>query len=195
MNRIEKFFVNNTRTQRSRVERARDLLQRADLADARNYLEIGCGAGAVTHFAASSLGLDATGVDLDPDQIALARRQYGSVERATFIEADAAQLQFADAQFDVVLSFMTTHHIAELDGALSEIRRVLRPGGYFAYSDIFLAGPIAWFGGLLGHEYELPPSDKMIARLRQHDLEPVWATRPDGRFNGTYTALYRRRDA
>ena len=45
--------------------------------------------------------------------------------------ADVQQLPFGDAQFDVVAAMWMLYHVPDLDRALAEIRRVLRPGGLF----------------------------------------------------------------
>ena len=44
-------------------------------------------------------------------------------------QMDATALQFPDASFDIVYTFGVLHHIPEVDGAVAQIRRVLKPGG------------------------------------------------------------------
>jgi SAM-dependent methyltransferase len=51
---------------------------------------------------------------------------------ATLMEADAQQLPFGDAEFDVVVSNFGVMHVPDQPRALREVRRVLRPGGRFA---------------------------------------------------------------
>jgi SAM-dependent methyltransferase len=191
MSGIEKFFVNNKRRQRSRVELARKLLGAVDLAGAVEYLEIGCGTGAVSRYAATELQLDATGVDIDPEQIAVAEHNASAISNIRFLEADAARLPFEDGRFDIVLSFMATHHITELASALAEIKRVLKPGGYFVYSDIFLPGPIAFMGSVFGHGYHLPPSDRLMSDLADAGFEAIRTSRPAGKFYGHLEVTYR----
>ncbi|MGI8805235.1 MAG: class I SAM-dependent methyltransferase [Thermoleophilaceae bacterium] len=48
-------------------------------------------------------------------------------------EAEAAELPFADASFDLVLGHAVLHHLPDLDAAFAEFRRVLRPGGTLAF--------------------------------------------------------------
>jgi ubiquinone/menaquinone biosynthesis C-methylase UbiE len=51
----------------------------------------------------------------------------------TTATCEAAELPFEDASFDVVFGHAVLHHLADLDGAFREFRRVLRPGGVLAF--------------------------------------------------------------
>jgi cyclopropane fatty-acyl-phospholipid synthase-like methyltransferase len=88
-------------------------------------LELGCGAGMLALLKRKDVTL--TGVDLS-DECALAARRNGYDE--TF-RAELSHLPFADASFDYVVSLDVLGHIEsqEKDAVLSEITRVLRPGG------------------------------------------------------------------
>jgi ubiquinone/menaquinone biosynthesis C-methylase UbiE len=192
MGKLEKLVVNSKGRQRSRVEQARRMLASVPLEGARDYLEVGCGTGAVTRFAASELGLRAIGIDIDPEQIATARSEAAGVASVRFAEADAARLPFEDGSFDVVLSFMATHHIGDPDAALGEVARVLRPGGQFVYADILLPAAVARVGRVLGHGYRLPRSEGLLASLAAAGFATVWASRTGERFYGKYEAVLRR---
>jgi SAM-dependent methyltransferase len=95
-------------------------------------LEVGCGPGHLAIRMARQLGLDVTG--LDPAMIEVAR---ANAERAAdddrrqpaFVLGDVASLPFQDASFDLVVSTLSMHHWADPRAGLSEIGRVLRPGG------------------------------------------------------------------
>jgi len=56
-----------------------------------------------------------------------------------FARAGAAALPFADASFDVVVACLVFEHVDDLDEAIAEVARVLRPGGTFCF---FLNHPI-----------------------------------------------------
>lgn len=91
-------------------------------------LEIGCGTGCdLLQFARN--GADATGVDITPMHLELARQRVGSL--AKVLEADARKLPFPDASFDYVYSHGVLHHSDEPRRVVDEIFRVLRPGGRF----------------------------------------------------------------
>jgi ubiquinone/menaquinone biosynthesis C-methylase UbiE len=103
------------------------------VADAR-VLEVGCGPGHLSIRLARQLGLDVTGLDLDPAMIEVARanaeRAGGDAEPpAAFVVGDVAALPFPDGTFDLVVSTLSMHHWADPSAGLSEIGRVLRPGG------------------------------------------------------------------
>lgn len=96
--------------------------------DGKRVLDYGCGAGygsaAIAEYAAS---VDA--VDVAADAIAYARARHVR-ENLRFDTIDAAaRLPYADASFDVVLSFQVFEHVAAPAPYLDEIRRVLVPGG------------------------------------------------------------------
>jgi ubiquinone/menaquinone biosynthesis C-methylase UbiE len=89
----------------------------------REVLEVGCGTGLVLR-ALAPLASRAVGVDLSPRMLARARERGLSV-----VEGSATALPFADASFDIAVSFKTLPHVPDLARALSEMARVVRPGG------------------------------------------------------------------
>lgn len=97
-------------------------------------LDIGTGAG---HTAA---GLAATGalvIGLDPARGMLdaARERYGHLANLGFVEASGDATGFEDDAFDIVTARHTLHHHTDPAATLSEIARVLRPGGRFVLVD------------------------------------------------------------
>jgi ubiquinone/menaquinone biosynthesis C-methylase UbiE len=54
-----------------------------------------------------------------------------------FMQMDAAHMDFADASFDAVCIVNSLHHLADLPGALAEMNRVLKPGGYFIIIEMY----------------------------------------------------------
>ncbi len=94
-----------------------------------DVLDVGCGQGIdVVQYARA--GARATGVDLTPRHVELARAHSSALGLdVSIIEGDAENLPFADASFDRVLSNGVLHHTPNIERALAEIHRVLRPGG------------------------------------------------------------------
>jgi len=103
----------------------------ADFAGARGLrvLEIGCGLGTDgVRFAKA--GADYTGIDLTDAAIELARKRFElSGLRGELRVSDAENLDFADESFDLVYSHGVLHHTPDIARAVSEIHRVLKPGG------------------------------------------------------------------
>src|SRR5262249_53583435 len=75
-------------------------------------------------------GARATGVDLTPRHVELARVHLAALGLDAAIElGDAEVLPFPDSSFDRVSSNGGLHHTPDMPAALSEVHRVLRPGG------------------------------------------------------------------
>ena len=117
-------------TARATVQAVPTLLAAARVRPFTRLLDIAAGPGYAAG-AAAALGLEAVGVDVSDDMIAIARlRQPG----ADFVLGDAASLPFADESFDVAVCNFGHLHFAEPARAIAEARRVLRPGGRHAFS-------------------------------------------------------------
>jgi SAM-dependent methyltransferase len=102
--------------------------------DGARVLDVGCGPGHLSIRMARQLGWDVTGLDLDPEMLEVARANAertadDELRRPTFVLGDVASLSFPDASFDLVVSTLSMHHWADTRAGLSEIGRVLRPGG------------------------------------------------------------------
>ena len=99
-----------------------------------DVLEIGAGTGAnLPHYGASVERLVATEPDryMIPKLRERARRDRpGSLE---IVESEADRLPFADATFDAVVSTLVLCSVPDLDRALTEAKRVLKPGGRFVF--------------------------------------------------------------
>ena len=92
-------------------------------------LDLGCGDGQIAR-AIASTGATVVGVDPTTNQIDVAAARAGG---PAFAQAGAGALPFADASFDGVIACLVFEHIDDVDGALSEVARVLRSGGRFTF--------------------------------------------------------------
>ncbi len=94
----------------------------------KRVLDYGCGSGYGTARIATSAA-KVVGVDVADDAIAHARGNFGGGNLSFATIDPSAPLAFEDASFDVVLSFQVFEHVNDTARYLSEIRRVLVPGG------------------------------------------------------------------
>jgi len=115
--------------------RFRKALALADVRPGQCVLDIGCGRGELVTRCAG-LGAFATGIDYSEAAVAIARDALAGhpadvQERAAFVLMDARSLELTDASFDTVFMTDVVEHLtpSELAAALTEARRVLRPGG------------------------------------------------------------------
>ena len=99
----------------------------AALEPARHALDLGCGSGAVS---ASVPAERLTIADVSAVALARARRAVPEAE-AVELEPDA-ELPFADGAFDLVVCTETLEHVRDVQLLMSEVRRVLEPGGRLA---------------------------------------------------------------
>ncbi len=90
-------------------------------------LVVGCGNGTEAAVFSRLFGVRATGIDLG-SHFAFAP---SAMEVADLLIGDATELPFADASFDFLFSHHTLEHIVDCSRALSEMQRVLVPGGSF----------------------------------------------------------------
>jgi demethylmenaquinone methyltransferase/2-methoxy-6-polyprenyl-1,4-benzoquinol methylase len=95
-------------------------------------LDACCGTGDLA-LAAELEGGVVTGLDFSPRMLERARAKSGSVE---WVEGDLLALPFADASFDAATVGFGVRNVADLELALRELRRVLRPGGRLAILEI-----------------------------------------------------------
>lgn len=103
--------------------------------EGKEVLEVGCGAGGGAQFMARHYQpKSVTGVDLVEANIAEAKTRE-SLPVLTFALGDATALTFADESFDVVVNIESSHCYSSIEKFLSEVKRVLRPGGLFLYAD------------------------------------------------------------
>src|SRR5690242_16731951 len=95
-------------------------------------LDVGCGPG---FYVADllELGATVTGVGSSPAMLAMARRRAPG---ARLLEGAATRLPVADGAFDRALSVQVFEYVADVEGALAELGRVLRPGGRLLIWDI-----------------------------------------------------------
>lgn len=113
----------------------------AQLRPGERVLDVGCGTGVLTRFAAEAVGTDGIAIGIDPGPAMISAAILEAARwrsRAAFALGVVERMEFADGRFDVVLSSFMLHHLpADLkrDG-LAEMWRVLKPGGRLVLADV-----------------------------------------------------------
>jgi len=139
-----------------------------------DVLDVGCGQG-VDLAQYARVGAHPTGVDLTPRHVELANAHLlalGLEGRA--LEGDAERLPLPDESFDRVSSNGVLHHTPDLDAALREIHRVLRPGGearvivYNRNSFHYWLAQVLWLGLIRGWLVRERSMERVLSRGVEH---------------------------
>jgi ubiquinone/menaquinone biosynthesis C-methylase UbiE len=118
------FFLEENR------QRVRALLHElAQTTSGERLLDLGCGTGLVLDLA-HDLFRDLDGIDITQEMLEMVKQR----KNVTTQLAGGEELPFADASFDAVTAYSVLHHIEDLSKVFREIRRTLKPGGFF-YAD------------------------------------------------------------
>jgi ubiquinone/menaquinone biosynthesis C-methylase UbiE len=136
MTRLEKWLVNRNKKAERNIARIRQRLTELPSEAIRDVLELGCGIGAVAAFLSETYNMNVWGTDYDQEQIHIARKRHPENEHLIYRVEDAAHLSFQDARFDLVVSQNVFHHLSKWQTAVSEVARVLRPGGFLMWLDL-----------------------------------------------------------
>jgi ubiquinone/menaquinone biosynthesis C-methylase UbiE len=156
--------------------------------EGKKVLDLGCGGGIDS---AEFIRNGATVVSADFSQTAVETTQSLLKEAnlpAQVVQADATALIFEDNTFDCVYSFGVLHHIPHVEKALSEIKRVLKPGGrvmaMLYHRDSLLYGfSIVYLRGI---------REKQLEKLNEEELLAKYSERKE---DNPYTRVYTKAEA
>jgi arsenite methyltransferase len=115
------------------------LAELAGIAPGQQVVDVACGTGATALLLAREYAAETVGVDLGAGTIERARREARALDladRARFVHGDAEALPLPDATFDVALSECSLCVFPDKQRAVSEMARMLRPGGTIAIADV-----------------------------------------------------------
>ena len=150
LNRLEDQHVNLDHVKRSDIagvdefhvrgaEVSRELASAIALKDLK-VLDMGSGLGGPCRMLADEYDCHATGIDLSTEFVNTANalsKLVGLDDKTQFVQGSATELPFEDSSVDVVWTQHVQMNIPDKQKFYSEAYRVLRPGGYFLYYDIF----------------------------------------------------------
>lgn len=150
-------------------------------------LDVGCGAGRHS-FEAYRRGARVTAFDADAQELAQVAEMFAAMAEAgeagpgaeaETVHGDALAMPFPDGSFDRIIAAEVLEHLADDTTAISEIARVLAPGGVVAVT-VPRSGPekICWMLSDAYHANEgghvrIYRRDELIGRLRAAGLEPL----------------------
>lgn len=140
LNKIETVLMNNPLRLCLQRHYEAPLLERlGGRTDGLDVLEIGCGRGVGTEIVLERFGARRVlACDLDPRMVVRAKRRLArfAPDRVQLTIGDAAAIPARGGAFDAVFDFGAIHHVPDWRTALSEIGRVLRPGGRFFFEEV-----------------------------------------------------------
>ncbi|GLZ29851.1 methyltransferase type 11 [Lentzea sp. NBRC 105346] len=134
---------------RSTLEEATDnltdqLIERLEVGPGARVLDVGCGTGRPAVRLSKATGCEVIGIAVSPEQVRRANaraEEEGVAHLVSFQVGNAMELAFADTSFDAAWALESIMHMADRKHVLTEIQRVLRPGGRVALTDLFEADP------------------------------------------------------
>lgn len=151
-------------------------MQSLRAASPARLLEVGPGTGRFAARCAAELGCEVIGADTSPAMVA-ATREAG-VEA---VQADAQNLPFADAAFDAAVAAWMLYDVPDIDRALAELARVLKPGGRLvaitngcdALAELWqLVGGRPWPESAFSSENGEAQLRRHFPSVERHDLTP-----------------------
>lgn len=116
----------------AQIDLIEELLQWVGVQQVQNILDVGCGIGGSSLYLAEKFNATTTGITLSPVQAARATERAaaaGLSTRTQFQVADALNMPFASASFDLVWSLESGEHMPDKVKFMQECYRVLKPGG------------------------------------------------------------------
>lgn len=166
-----------------------ELAAAAEIRRGHAVLDVCCGLGGPARWLGYKIGCKVTGLDLTQSRIESARRLTERValsDLVDFIHGDALQMPLPDATFDRVYGQEAWIHIPDKAKLLSECRRVIKPGGTLAFTDIIEIAPLtAGESAQMAAEMQFPSivtagqylehlEPNGFALQRHEDLSPAW---------------------
>ncbi|WP_231592448.1 class I SAM-dependent methyltransferase [Methanosarcina sp. Kolksee] len=121
------------------------VIKRSGITEGMRILEVGCGSGAFTTFAAKVSGIkgEVYALDIQPKMLLqlkkkLSRPENRDIKNIKLVEGDVHKLPFDDNSFDLVYTVTVLQELPDKNRALKEMKRVMKPGGILAVTEFLL---------------------------------------------------------
>ena len=139
-------------------------------------LDAGCGTGIFSAIFARNGAGRVVGIDISPGSLETARglKEKFNLANVSFERQDMLQLPFADRTFDIVWAWGTVHHTTDPLRAISELARVLRPGGSI-FLAVYKRTKVTWIHEIIRKTLVKTPkrSWTALSRIMAFFLSPV----------------------
>lgn len=115
-----------------------DLYKKLVLREGMRVLECGCGPGYLMEKLSSEFpSSEFTGVEVDPELVTLANQRFAEkrLDTCSVLAQSITEMEFQEASFDLVISRLLLEHLTDPGEALTEVLRVLKPGGKAVFLD------------------------------------------------------------
>jgi len=136
---------------RRRIQPPSQLIERSGIKKGMQVLDLGCGSGAFTPFIARTVGDKGKvyALDIQADMLKqlenkLSKPENKDIKNIKLIEGNAYELPFDNNSLDLVNMVTVLQEIPDRNRALQEVKRVLKPGGLFAVTELFPDPDYPW---------------------------------------------------
>jgi ubiquinone/menaquinone biosynthesis C-methylase UbiE len=149
------------------IEQRRQFLRALNPRKGENVLDVGSGPGFLAAEIAEVTGSEGSvhGIDVSEPMVDLARGHCAQLPWVTFSQADAIELPSPDTSFDAAISTQVLEYVADVDAALAEIHRVLRPAGRIVVVDT------DW-DSIVWHSSDRSRMDRVLSAWEAHATDP-----------------------
>jgi ubiquinone/menaquinone biosynthesis C-methylase UbiE len=136
---------------RRRIQPPSQLIERSGIKKGMQVLGLGCGSGAFTTFVAHAVGIKGKvyALDIQADMLKqlerkLSKPENRDINNIKLIEGNAYELPFDDNSLDLVNMVTVLQEIPDRNRALQQVKRVLKPGGLLAVTELFPDPDYPW---------------------------------------------------
>ena len=136
---------------RRRIQPPSQLIERSGIKKGMQVLDLGCGSGAFTTFIARAVGEKGRvyALDIQADMLKqlenkLSKPENKDIQNIKLIEGNAYELPFDNGSLDLVNMVTVLQEIPDRNRALQQVKRVLKPGGFLAVTELFPDPDYPW---------------------------------------------------